>query len=74
MLSALRASAWSKNKGGPRAPPLDLPLEVRSFLGPVNVCDRFNPDLATVSEQRRTISVGQGKRQSIQLLNEKVSK
>ena len=65
MLSALRASAWSKNKGGgggggggPWAPPLDPPLEVRSFLGPVNVCARFNLDLATVSEQRRTISVG----------------
>ena len=66
MLSALRASAWSKNKGGggggvgphPGAPPLDPPLKVRSFLGPVNVCARFNLDLATVSEQRRTISVG----------------
>lgn len=31
---------------------------MRSFLGPVNVCARFNLDLATVSEQRRTISVG----------------
>ena len=60
--------------GGGWAPPLDPPLEVRSFLGPVNVCARFNPDQATVSEQRRTKSVGQGKRQSIQLLNEKDSK
>ena len=60
--------------GGARAPPLDPPMEVWGFLGLVNVCARFKPVLAIVSEQRRTISVGQGKRQSIQLLNEKVSK
>ena len=30
IFSALRASFWSKNKGGSRAPPLDPPLDTVS--------------------------------------------